>query len=425
MRLFRRRSQTKAFLISAFGILAMAMALSACGGGSDSSSGSTDGSTEGGSTTPADLPASARPEEEATGDPVKIGLIVDEGGTAVSQPEAREAGEGAADYANEQLNGIAGHPIEIVNCQTKEEPAAAANCANQMIQEEVAGVVVPITGQGAAMAPPLSKAGISYLIPTGAAPAEYTLPGIFNVTSGLAGVLAGSAEYAKMEGIKSVTMFPLSAGSFVATVESIAGPAYEAAGVDLNVVAMPAGTPDATPQITAGLKSNPEALYILSDPNGCLTTLKAIEAVGSSADLWLGSTCSAPSVTEAVSPELLEETTEFVTQDSQTDDPEAVTYQWVMSEFAPDAPASGPAEQAYQGMLSLVRATAGIKGEVNAASVLKAMKATDKVPLPIGHGLTFSCNEKQVPGLPAVCGEGSLVAKVKSGKVTEIIKLKH
>jgi branched-chain amino acid transport system substrate-binding protein len=56
---------------------------------------------------------------------VKIGLITNEDGAGVSQPETREAADAARRYANDNLDGIAGRPIEFVVCKTKEEPATS------------------------------------------------------------------------------------------------------------------------------------------------------------------------------------------------------------------------------------------------------------------------------------------------------------
>ena len=64
----------------------------------------------------------------AEGEPVKIGLITESGGEAISsQSELTETGaQIAADYLNEYRGGLAGQPIELVICGNKASASGAA-----------------------------------------------------------------------------------------------------------------------------------------------------------------------------------------------------------------------------------------------------------------------------------------------------------
>lgn len=418
-----RRAHNRALLAAAGGLLLiLSLVLSACGGSSGSE---TSGESSSRSSSSANLPAGALPEEEASGSPVEVGLIVDEGGPDISQPEAREAAEAAVKYANEQLNGIDGHPIDLLVCKTKEEPAAASDCANQMVQAGVVGVMLTSSGQGAVMVPIITKAGIPYVLPAGAAAEEYTEPNSFILTSALPGSFQARAEYAREHGIKKVTMFLIDAGSFVATAEAIAKPAFEAQGVDAKIVAVPPGTPDATPQVAAGLQSDPEAVDIVGPDTFCIAVIKAIEVTGATAEHWLGDPCVSDVVTDSVSPDYFEGAIDFSTTDGVTEDPEARIYRWVMEKFAPDAPIVGGSALGYQSASSFIRVASQAKGEVTAESVLKAIKSAKNVRLGIGHGLTFTCNGRNVPGAPAICGKGYLASTLNSdAEVTAVENLK-
>ncbi len=109
-----RRVLRTATVIGCSGVLALG-ALTACA--DDSSESSTAGET------------SQLPSNPATGDPVKVGLIVPEGG-AVTTPMVREGSEAAVEYLNNNGGGIGGHQIELVVCKQQEEPASATKCAN-------------------------------------------------------------------------------------------------------------------------------------------------------------------------------------------------------------------------------------------------------------------------------------------------------
>lgn len=60
-----------------------------------------------------------------------------------------------------------------------------------------------------------------------------------------------------------------------------------------------------------------------------------------------------------------------------------------------------------------------MQGDFTPATVSAAIKAAQRVPLPLGHGLTFTCDGKQVPMLKAICGSGAIVTTVKDGKITD------
>src|SRR5271156_4099048 len=80
--------------------------------------------------------ATARPASvfgtahKATGSPYVFGMINDETG-AVTFPEARQGAIAAANYVNDYLDGINGHPIVIDSCIGDGTPATAPRGANQ------------------------------------------------------------------------------------------------------------------------------------------------------------------------------------------------------------------------------------------------------------------------------------------------------
>ena len=99
------------------------------------------------------------PGKKATGTPVKIGLINNEGSSPVAEPSTGDAAVAAADYANAELGGIGGHPIQVIRCAENEDVASATACANEMVQDNVAAVDIGTTGLGNTIVPIITKAG--------------------------------------------------------------------------------------------------------------------------------------------------------------------------------------------------------------------------------------------------------------------------
>jgi len=354
------------------------------------------------------------PGNKATGAPVKIGLINNEGSSPQSEPSVGDAAVAAADYANAELGGIGGHPIKVDRCGEDEDTASATACANQMVQDNVAVVVIGSTSMGAVMVPIISKAGIPYVSVTGSAAQELTTPGTFMWSGGYEATLTGFAKYAAQHGYKKVTAFVVNVPSAIAGAHQLGEPLFKAQGVDLTIEGVPSGVPDATSQVTAGLSGSPAAALIIADEGTCTSVLKALNVVNPGLPAMGITSCLTTSATQALG-SAMNGVKIFGASAPQADDAEAKLYQYVMAKWAPKANPTGYTVTGYQSMLGLARATAGLTGTATPASVTAAIKAATNVPLPAAAGLTFSCNGKALPSLPSVCSLGEVVVTVQNG----------
>ena len=164
--------------------VAASVALAIAGCASSDDTGDT-GNTDRAAAAIAEIPA-AFAGKAATGSPVKIGLLNPEGSAAANYPESRVAAEAVVAYANEHLGGLAGHKIELVRCELHaEDPSTMTGCANQMVQDQVAAVVVTTGGNGELMAPVITKAGIAYTNFSGSSAIEFTGPNAFMWNGGV------------------------------------------------------------------------------------------------------------------------------------------------------------------------------------------------------------------------------------------------
>ena len=407
----RRTSRSRGQVIFGVGasVLLTVLGVSACSDGSDSDS--PDSS----------LPTTSLPADAATGAPIKVGFINSEGGSFASFPANRETAQAAAEYINANAGGVDGRPIELVICKQQEEPASATNCANQMVEQGVVAVVVPGGAQGPAMLPILSGAGIPYVGPVGVTPVELTSPDSFMFTAGLPGVLAGMAQYSAQNGIKKLALMSGDGGGTPAAISAIGNPIFQAAGIELKVVPIPTAVPDPTPQLTAGLSDNPDAVAIVGDANMCISVLKTMQTVAPGKDRLVVPTCVAPDVVKAVGGSVMEGIKDFTTVDIYSDDPDSVLYRSVMAQYAPETDIGGYGYTGYQGVLGLYRVIENLTGDISPATVTGALKAAKDIPLPIGAGLKFTCNGTAIPQLPSICSKTLLVGPVDSeGKPTNL-----
>lgn len=404
-----RRSRGAMALRLGAGVSALAL-IAACGSSSDDDPATKASSVE--------FPAGTQEGVKAEGTPVKVGVINPEGGPAISHPETRESTEAAVKYANDNLGGIAGHPIEIVLCKHDEDAVTARACANQMVEEKVAAVLVTTTGNGDSMAPIITKAGIPYVSSSGSAASEMTSDNAAMWTGGFPGTLVSMAKYSAQKGFKDVTAFVINVPSAVAGAESFATPAFKAAGIDLKIVPVPLGLPDATPQVSAGLKDKPGGYIVIGDASMCTSVFKAAATLGTETPAMTIQACMDASTIKAVGAGL-DGAAVFTAADVSGDNDEANLYKAVMAKYSPKTDVGGYATVGYGGMLGLVRATADLEGEPTSESIMAAIQSAKDVPLPLMPGATFTCDGTAVPGLKAVCSSSILVATAKDGEMTD------
>ncbi len=358
------------------------------------------------------------PGKQATGTPVKIGLINNEGSSPVAEPSTGDAAVAAADYANAELGGIGGHPIQVIRCAENEDVASATACANEMVQDNVAAVDIGTTGLGNTIVPIITKAGIPYVSATGSSSDELSTPGTFMWTGGFPADLGGMAKLAGQHGYKKVTAFVIDAPSALAGAKAVGTPAFKAAGVTLSIEAVPNAVADATPQVTAGLGDQPGAVAIVADASTCTSILQALSTVDPGIPVYANTSCLNSSTLTALG-SAMNGVKIFGRSDTESNNPEAELYRYVMAKYYPSANASGDSVTGYQGMLGLVRATTSLTGDPTPASIMTAVKAAANVPLPAGAGLTFTCNGTMFPGLPSNCSAGDVVLTIENGKATD------
>lgn len=415
-----RHDTRRALARTPLAILAVAslVGVAAC---SSSGSSKSDAGAGTGSTASASVPAalaSFYPGKKATGTAVKVGLINNEGSSPAAEPQLGDAAVAAAKYANDELGGIAGHPIQVDRCSENEDTASATACANKMVEDKVDVVVIGSTGFGQTMVPIITKAGIPYVSAVGSSAAEQTTANTFMWTGGFAATLAGFAKYSQEQAYKKVTAYMVDIPAVTTGAKQLGNPLFKAAGVDFTIQPIPAGAADATPQVTAGLGSKPDAVVVVADESVCTSVLKALSQVDPTIPRLVNSSCLNTATAQALG-SAMNGVKVFAFAATSSDEPEAQLYRAVMAKYAPKADITGYTVTGYQGMLGLVRATAGMTGDPTPTSIAATIKTAKNVPLPAGDGLTFTCDGTAFAALPSNCSAGQVELTVKDGKGTD------
>jgi branched-chain amino acid transport system substrate-binding protein len=391
-----RRRRTTSMLV---GFVAVAVTLSACG---SSGSGTGSGPSAGGVSSSAQSVDTSLlgPDNAAAGQPVKIGFIYDGQSANVDTTPQVVAARAVVKYADAKLGGIGGRPIQLVECETKSDPTT--DCGDQMVAQKVIAAVGGQMGEVPQVEKSLSQAGIPYIDSNNQA-------GQFSLTNFLLAVGA-PVEYAKQQGIKHAAYVTISLASSVSEVSAFSSKLFAQIGGTVDVVGVPVGTADQTPQIQAETGKNPGLLHLIGNDTFCASALKAIKTLGVQAKITGINRCLSKAAAGSV-PGGFAGLTIFSSIDLSPNDPQAKLYEAFRSVYLPGVEDNPDLQTGFQAMLGFVRGVdAGKIATFTTAGVTAALKAMPATPLPIGGGITYSCNAKAIPVFKTICSVGSIVS---------------
>ncbi|WP_322754196.1 ABC transporter substrate-binding protein [Frankia sp. Cas3] len=402
-------------------VVSLAVLVAACG----SSGGSGSGAAGGAKATASSAASQALlgNVKKAAGAPVSVGFITDGRSSAVDDSVELPAAKAAASYVNDYLGGVAGRPLELVVCQTSNTPAGAADCGNQMVSQKVAAVLLNVSGQGNAVAPPIIAAGIPYVAYQPSSAAELMGKTAFSLTGTSVAIAGGAAKYSQQKGYKSIAVVVIDVPTLRASIDALFKPPFAKAGIAFSASYAAPGSPDLTPLFTSAEQKKPDVYWIIGNPATAVSSLKAMETLGITKPTFVLQQEIDPSVVKAV-PDGLAGKLLITTNNVATSDPDYQLFNAILDKYAPASPRNGLAIGGYAVVLGFARGLAGLTGEVTPATIVTGLKSTTNALLPVSGGIPFTCGKSPVTFLPALCSDGSLVtALTKEGNPTSYVKL--
>ncbi|MCK9930508.1 ABC transporter substrate-binding protein [Frankia sp. Mgl5] len=259
-------------VIVGLGLSIVFAATTACGSGSDETTG----------------------EVTATGAPIKVGFFKPAAGVG-SLPGAIAGMEGAVAYVNSELHGIDGRPIEVEDCSVDGTPETTISCANKFVQD---GVVAAFDGFNYS-----SSAGIDTLV-AARIPLVGQIP--FDQTTGSkaegrvffaapqASFLVGALQGFKSEGMTSVTLALQDTPSGHNTVDNQLKPLSAALGLKATGVYFSPTNPNFSAVASTVASTNPDVAGLIASPNEsvCVQLVKNLRSTGYKGAVFLAA-CTA------------------------------------------------------------------------------------------------------------------------------------
>ena len=364
-------------------------------------------------TASADVRAATSPlgtPKKATGSLVTLGFVSDGKSDTIDASADIDGAQAAVSYANNYLGGLAGHKIALNVCETHQTPSGATDCATNMVQAKVPIVLAGVSGQAGAIYQGIKDAGVPFLqygaLDQGilAGPAA----SVFVLTNSIATAIAGPAGVAADAGIKKAGILVIDVPSASGAAKQAAPIFYKNAGVTPDIIVVPPGQADMTPQVQAGISGGDGAFALFGSPPFCTSAIKALTTVGFKGPVTAIEQCVDQTSAKATNGGY--KGVNVLTSRNSTNK-EYAQYLAVMRKYAKGVDTGGVAPGGYTAVLALVRALPNLTGDVTAQTISAGMAAAPPTPLPLGGGIMFQCNGKQVSLAPPICTTQVLKAK--------------
>jgi branched-chain amino acid transport system substrate-binding protein len=355
------------------------------------------------------------PEDRASGEPVRIGMISDGQTPNFDNRDELRAAEAGAEFWNEHRGGIGGRPIEVVTCETVADPATATDCGNQMVEDEVVAVAMNQSAVAEAVWEPLHEAGIPAFFVQASGESliadDQSTFLMFNPMSTLFAVPIAAAESEDADSIAFVNIdVPVALTQFESgNADRILGNA----GLEHELVPIPPGTADMTSQMQQVAESGAGVVQVVGNDAFCIAAIQGLNAVGFEGAITAVSQCITDATREALPGGELEGISLVATMAlGAEDDPAYERYLAVVDAYGDDVQDVENINGfgGYVAMTSLAASLDGIAGDITPDTAIDTIKAMAETDYPGADGMTFQCGGSAFEPAPAVCTNQSLRA---------------
>lgn len=352
------------------------------------------------------------PEDEATGEPVRIGMVSDGSTDAFDNTDELRSAKAAAEYWNTHRGGIGGRPIDVVTCETGADPAGATDCANQLVEEEVVAVALSQSAVADSVWEPIHAAGIPTLwFQTSSQGVILDTETSFAILNPLTGLFGLPISVAESEGADKIAFVVINVPQALEGLQGLGPTVLGNAGLEYEIFPIDPGTADMTSQMQEVVDSGAEVVQITGNDAFCIAAFNGLNAVGYDGTIATLTQCITDATREGVPGEVLEGT--FVTSTvalGAEDDPTFQLYEAVVSTYGEDVTDVNnvTAMGGYVAMSAIATSLEGIEGDITPETVAATIKAMPEQELPGGGGMTFQCGGSAIEMLPAVCTNQSL-----------------
>ena len=240
-----------------------------------------------GGTTAASGAALSRPSAAPTGAPLKL-MAVYEGTGASASPEIPEGAIAAAKAINAK-GGIKGRPVQIISCDTKNDPNVATQCGRRAVSGGVVAMVGDLTIYGNRFLPLMAGHRIPSIGHHPATAADFTSPAAFPIAGGAPVEFAGLAAALAKGGAKKIVMARLDIPEATAVI-NFANVGLKRFHLTMRDVPVPVGAPDMSPYAAAALQGGTDGIVVSQADQDAVNFVQALRQANPNVKIALIST---------------------------------------------------------------------------------------------------------------------------------------
>jgi len=355
----------------------------------------------------------------ATGSPIVIGTINQDSGAVGAFPELTEADKVAADFVNSELNGIDGHPLELLTCNTNGDPELSQSCAQEMVSKHVMAVVggIDIWGTGIQT---LTNNGIPYVggVPVSTESVQSKVS--FQFSGGTWGAALGLGEYAiRTLHAHKIAMIYTDFGPITDSAK-LAASVFERHGAHVTLVSVSAVNPDLVTAMNQAAQSSPDAIIALTADTGCKPAMLTAKQIGIKAPVMYTGACAATDILNSVG-SAADNSIFNVEADLNQSSPDNVLYHDVVAHYGPkygfQAQSAGTVSFRSLVNLYVVLRRLGVD-KITPTTIAGMLRSAKDQPSFFGH--PYTCNGHQLDGYPAMCSPQQSLAVYKHGSINQL-----
>ncbi|MDT3442714.1 MULTISPECIES: ABC transporter substrate-binding protein [unclassified Pseudofrankia] len=355
--------------------------------------------------------AALGPAQPASGTPVKVGVISDGKAPALDNSIQLSAADAVTKFLNDHRGGLGGRPIQLVTCETHSDPGAAADCAAQLVQANVAVTVLGETSSLGNVWKPLHDADIPmFIYGTTEQNALLDKDRTFVMVSPSAGLSDQPISVAKENKLTKVAVVVIDVPQATAFYDAVGKAVFKDAGIDLTVIPVPPGTADMTPQL-ASIKTGETEVHVIGNDSFCIAAFQGLRAINFTGPISALYSCITDATRKAVGSYLKGVVLSTPVADGDTGNADIKQWHAIVDTYAKGKIdlSNSMGLTIYMTMMGLREALDGFTGELTPTVIADKLHSMPSKPVPAGPGLNFRCNGKAVPLTPAVCVRGALL----------------
>jgi branched-chain amino acid transport system substrate-binding protein len=351
----------------------------------------------GGSSTPSVSPAS--------GDPILVGFINQQAGSAANLERVTAGAQAAVSYINEQLGGVDGHPIKLDVCATDSTPAATQKCAQQMVTDKPLFVQLGVDNNMNVAYPILQAAGIPVLGGTPSTSPDLTATDARYWVGGVVSVIAGGAEFIQqyMPKVKKAGMLVFNLPSGQAAIPFFQKP-LEAAGVQVEVNQVPVTATDMLSPYTALKDAGVDVIYAVLTAQQCAALASATQSQNNTIPIMVQPGCYTPDTVTQAGGAMNDWIVPMYGPDPHGDDDQAALFRDQMAQYQPDASVDTYSMVAFGEMMTVYENILKPLG-YDKALTADLLKTADDSEGTAFLGSSYDCGQNST--FPSVCSFSS------------------